>query len=136
MSDSQKLSQNTNQKAEESAATARAPKVALVCDWLTTPGGAEKVLLELHQMYPQAPIYTSQYRPKKIDWFDDAEVKTGWLQIFPAFLRKMLKRAILTKKMPKTWSEKEPFMSVIVTSQPNIIGNFMIAIWRIQASGS
>lgn len=90
MSDSQRLSQKTNQKAEESAATAKAPKVALVCDWLTTPGGAEKVLLELHQMYPQAPIYTSQYRPKKIDWFDDAEVKTGWLQIFPVFLRKML----------------------------------------------
>lgn len=90
MSDPQKRSQKTNQKAENSAATAKAPKVALVCDWLTTPGGAEKVLLELHQMYPQAPIYTSQYRPKKIDWFDDAEVKTGWLQIFPAFLRKML----------------------------------------------
>ena len=66
------------------------PKIALVCDWLTTPGGAEKVLLELHQMYPQAPIYTSQYRPKKITWFKNATVKTGWLQIFPAGLRRFL----------------------------------------------
>lgn len=66
------------------------PKIALVCDWLTTPGGAEKVLLALHQMYPNAPIYTSQYRPKKIDWFRGAIVKTGWLNIFPAFLRKFL----------------------------------------------
>lgn len=65
-------------------------RVALVCDWLTTPGGAEKVLLELHRMYPDAPIYTSQYRPKKIDWFKDATVHTGWLQIFPAALRKFL----------------------------------------------
>ncbi len=65
-------------------------KIALVCDWLTTPGGAEKVLLELHRMYPDAPIYTSQYSKKGINWFDDAEVKTGWLQIFPKSLRKVL----------------------------------------------
>ena len=65
-------------------------KVALVCDWLTTPGGAEKVLLELHRMYPSAPIYTSQYRKKGINWFNDATVKTGWLNIFPAGLRKFL----------------------------------------------
>lgn len=65
-------------------------RVALACDWLTTPGGAEKVLLELHRMYPEAPIYTSQYSKKGINWFDDAEVHTGWLQIFPASLRKIL----------------------------------------------
>lgn len=65
-------------------------KVALVCDWLTTPGGAEKVLLELHHMYPDAPIYTSQYRPKGIDWFRDADVRTGWLNFFPAVLRKYI----------------------------------------------
>lgn len=65
-------------------------KIALACDWLTTPGGAEKLLLELHKMYPDAPIYTSQYRPKKLDWFNDATVKTGWLNIFPAGLRKLL----------------------------------------------
>ena len=47
-------------------------KVALVCDWLTNVGGAEKVLLELHRMYPKAPIYTSKYSPKGIDWFDKA----------------------------------------------------------------
>jgi len=65
-------------------------RVALVCDWLTTPGGAEKVLLELHHMYPDAPIYTSQYRKKGINWFNDATVKTGWLNLFPAGLRKFL----------------------------------------------
>lgn len=65
-------------------------KIALACDWLTTPGGAEKVLLKLHQMYPDAPIYTSQYDKKGINWFDDADVRTGWLQIFPSNLRKFL----------------------------------------------
>ena len=65
-------------------------KVALVCDWLTNVGGAEKVLLELHQLYPKAPIYTSKYSRRRIDWFDDADVRTGWLQVFPVFLRRFL----------------------------------------------
>ncbi|MBR3236772.1 glycosyltransferase [Candidatus Saccharibacteria bacterium] len=65
-------------------------KVALVCDWLTNVGGAEKVLLEMHKLFPKAPIYTSKYSPKGIDWFKDAEVKTGWLQIFPVFMRRIL----------------------------------------------
>lgn len=66
------------------------PRIALVCDWLTTTGGAEKVLLELHRMYPSAPIYTSQYSEQGIDWFRDADVRTGWLQIFPKSWRKIL----------------------------------------------
>ncbi len=65
-------------------------KVALVCDWLTNVGGAEKVLLRIHKMYPEAPIYTSKYDPKEIDWFKDAEVRTGWLQKFPTKLRRVL----------------------------------------------
>lgn len=65
-------------------------KVALVCDWLTNVGGAEKVLLRLHKLYPEAPIYTSKYDKKGIDWFDDADVRTGWLQKFPTKLRRVL----------------------------------------------
>lgn len=65
-------------------------KVALVCDWLTNVGGAEKVLLEFHRLFPDAPIYTSKYNKKGIDWFNDAVVKTGWLQIFPTRLRRFL----------------------------------------------
>jgi glycosyltransferase involved in cell wall biosynthesis len=66
------------------------PKIALVCDWLTDVGGAELVLLELHKMFPDAPIYTSQYNPKTIDWFKDADIRTGWLQYFPSSLKKLL----------------------------------------------
>ena len=65
-------------------------KVALVSDWLTVVGGAEQVLREIHHLFPHAPIYTSQYRPKKIDWFKDAEVKTGWLNFLPAFTRRFI----------------------------------------------
>jgi glycosyltransferase involved in cell wall biosynthesis len=65
-------------------------RVAIVCDWLTGIGGAERVLLELHKLYPEAPIYTSQYTPSKIDWFADADVRTGWLQKLPSGLKKFL----------------------------------------------
>ena len=65
-------------------------KVAIVCDWLTNVGGAEKVLLEVHRLYPKAPIYTSKYSPKGIDWFKDADVRTGWLNVFPSCMRRLL----------------------------------------------
>jgi glycosyltransferase involved in cell wall biosynthesis len=65
-------------------------KVAIVCDWLTGIGGAERVVLELHRLYPSAPIYTSQYDPSKIDWFLDADVRTGGLQKLPKSLKKFL----------------------------------------------
>ena len=65
-------------------------KVALVCDWLTNVGGAEKVLLEFHKLYPKAPIYTSKYDPKGIDWFKSADIRTGWLQVFPTCFRRVL----------------------------------------------
>lgn len=65
-------------------------KVAIVCDWLTGVGGAERVVLELHKLYPDAPIYTSQYDARKIDWFKDADVRTGWLQRTPKRLKKFL----------------------------------------------
>jgi glycosyltransferase involved in cell wall biosynthesis len=65
-------------------------KVAIVCDWLTGIGGAERVVLELHRMFPEAPIYTSQYDPEKIDWFKNADVRTGWLQNLSHGLKKFL----------------------------------------------
>jgi len=65
-------------------------KVAIVADWLTTYGGAEKVVKSLHDIFPKAPIYTSQYNEKEIDWFRDCDVRTGWMNLFPARLRKIL----------------------------------------------
>jgi len=41
-------------------------KLAIVCSWLNQYGGAERVLEVVHDMYPQAPIYTSIYRPQAL----------------------------------------------------------------------
>lgn len=55
------------------------PRIALVHDWLVSPGGAEKVLLELHRLYPEAPIYTAAYVPEKFPEFAAADVRPSWL---------------------------------------------------------
>lgn len=65
-------------------------RVAIVTDWLTTYGGAEKVVKSIHELYPEAPIFTSQYAPRHINWFDDCDVRTGWVNVFPSRLRKIL----------------------------------------------
>jgi glycosyltransferase involved in cell wall biosynthesis len=65
-------------------------KVAIVCDWLLGIGGSERVVLNLHQLFPDAPIYTSQYNRESIPWFDDADVRTTWLQKLPPSLKKFL----------------------------------------------
>lgn len=45
------------------------PAVAIVYDRVNTPyGGAEQVLLALHQLYPTAPLFTAVYDPKKAKW--------------------------------------------------------------------
>ena len=58
-------------------------KIALVCDWLTNSGGAEKVILALHKLFPNAPIYTSIYNPKRMKGFEHAAVHTSYLQHLP-----------------------------------------------------
>ena len=60
------------------------PKVALVYDRVNTPfGGAENVLLALHQIYPEAPLYTSVYDPKTAPWAKVFSVRPSFLQKIP-----------------------------------------------------
>lgn len=58
-------------------------KVALVYDRVNKWGGAERVLLALHKIFPTAPLYTSVYNPKKAKWARVFRVKTSFLQNFP-----------------------------------------------------
>lgn len=68
-------------------------RVALVHDWLSTLGGAERVLVELHKIFPDAPIYTLFYDKKfKAEHLLDAEIRPSYLQGFP-FINKHYKYA-------------------------------------------
>lgn len=58
-------------------------KLAIVCSWLNQYGGAERVLEVLHDMYPEAPVYTSIYRPEALP-----EAYRAW-DIRPSFLNRL-----------------------------------------------
>ena len=59
-------------------------KVALVHDYLNQMGGAERVLIAFHEMFPNAPIYTSIYDPQRVDpAFRSMDIRTSFMQKFP-----------------------------------------------------
>lgn len=58
-------------------------RIALVCDWLTSWGGAERVMAVFHEMFPEAPIYTTIYDRANLPMFDQAHVETSFLQTMP-----------------------------------------------------
>ena len=58
-------------------------KTALVYDRVNKWGGAERVMLALHEMFPDAPLYTSVYDKKNAEWARVFKVRTSFLQNFP-----------------------------------------------------
>lgn len=56
-------------------------KIAIAHDWLTNMGGAEKVIINFNELYPEAPIYTTVYNRDKLDLsLQNINVKTTFLQ--------------------------------------------------------
>ena len=58
-------------------------KIALVYDRVNKFGGAERVLLALHKIWPKAPLYTSVYNPAGAPWAKDFKVIPSFVQKFP-----------------------------------------------------
>lgn len=59
-------------------------KVAFVYDRVNKWGGAERVLLTLHEMFPDAPLYTSVYDSKNAAWASVfPKIYTSFLQKIP-----------------------------------------------------
>jgi len=56
-------------------------KVALVYDRVNKIGGAERVLETLHEIWPEAPLYTAVYWPQGAPWAKK-------FQVIPSFLNK------------------------------------------------
>ncbi len=63
-------------------------KIAIVYDWIDKWGGVERVLLNLHQIFPNAVFYTSYFDKEKADWAKDLNIKTSFLQSFPGMIKK------------------------------------------------
>ncbi|MBI2420596.1 MAG: glycosyltransferase [Candidatus Levybacteria bacterium] len=62
-------------------------KVAIVHDYIKEHGGAERVLESLHNVFPDAPIYTSVYLPSFLgphrERFESMDIRTSFLQYLP-----------------------------------------------------
>lgn len=64
-------------------------RVALVHDFLTQYGGAEKVLEAFHEIWPQAPIFTLFHDPKMMKgYFKDCNIKVSPIQNLPFGVKK------------------------------------------------
>ena len=85
---------------------AKAPqdlKVALVHDWIVGNAGGERVLLDMHGLWPQAPIYTLVYDEERAPaWTRTCDVRTTRLQAIPG--AKSHHKALLSL-MPRAWEE-------------------------------
>ena len=58
-------------------------KIAFVYDKVNKFGGAERVLLALHEIWPEAPLYTAVYDRNRAKWADVFLVKPSFLRHFP-----------------------------------------------------
>jgi len=62
-------------------------KVALVHDYIKEYGGAERVLESLHELFPNAPVYTTIYLPSFLGphkkRFSTWDIRTTWFQHIP-----------------------------------------------------
>jgi glycosyltransferase involved in cell wall biosynthesis len=59
-------------------------KIALVHDWIGNISGAERVLFELHKIFPEAPIYTLFSNNKLVkEYIPKADIRTSFIQKIP-----------------------------------------------------
>ena len=58
------------------------PRVVLAHDSLTQMGGAERVVVAMHELYPKAPLYTLALDARLSAHFRDWKIVTSWLQVW------------------------------------------------------
>lgn len=96
-------------------------KVAFVYDRVNKFGGAERLLLVLHEIWPEAPIYTAVYNPKTAKW---AKV----FKVYPSFLNKL--------PFAKTWHEIYPWLMPIAFESFDFSGyDVVISVTSAEAKG-
>lgn len=78
-------------------------KVAIIHDWLTIYGGAESIIRILHDMFPDAPIYTTVYdRDNMPDDFRLMDIRPSFLQKMPFAKKKYTSYLML---MPRAFEQ-------------------------------
>lgn len=73
-------------------------KIAIVTDWITHWGGAERILVKVMDMYPEADIYTSVFFPERPEYFTNRKIHTSFIQYIP-FLNRRHKLCMLLRPL-------------------------------------
>lgn len=60
-------------------------KIALAHDSFTQLGGAERVINALHELFPEAPVFTTVFDGKFSDSYKSWDIRTSWLQVIYNF---------------------------------------------------
>ncbi len=93
-------------------------KVALVHDYIKEYGGAERVLEVLHELYPDAPIFTAVYLPQFLgphkERFAEWDIRTSFLQRLPLKAKLISPFRLLSKKVFRSFDFSE--FDVIISS--------------------
>lgn len=92
-------------------------KVALVHDYIKEFGGAERVLMTLHEMFPEAPIYTAFLTPGSTaaKAFAGADIRPSWADFL---LRYKNLHSPLRFLIPAIWESFDfsPYDLIILSS--------------------
>lgn len=103
-------------------------KLAIVHDYIKEYGGAERVLETLHEIWPEAPVFTTVYLPQFLGphrkRFEGWDIRTSFLQNIP-FIEKLISPVrLLTPWVFENWNF-EGYDAVIVSAtgaySPNLI---------------
>ncbi|MCM3553391.1 glycosyltransferase [Micrococcus luteus] len=90
--------------------------IAIAHDYLTQKGGAERVVLALHRLWPDAPIYTTFYDPEgTFPEFRDAHIVTSPLNRV-RLLRKDPRRALPLLPLASSLMHVKESVAVVSTS--------------------
>lgn len=58
-------------------------KIALIHDYLSQDGGAERVLRAFHELWPDAPIFVLFHKPGSVEGFSGADIRESFISWLP-----------------------------------------------------
>lgn len=91
-------------------------KVAIVYDWIDKWGGVERILLDLHEQFPDADFYTSYADTTKARWAKDLSLKTSFIQRLPVIRSSRLLSLFLYSLAFETFDFSSYDLVISVTS--------------------
>lgn len=92
-------------------------KVALVYDRVNKWGGAERLIIALKKIFPDAPLFTSLYNSETAVWAKNFKIKTSFLQRIPTVWAQHERLALFMPIAFESFSFDEYDLVISITSE-------------------